>query len=215
LEGEMYDNKLLEINFYKNSKTHRLMLPYIGSEYEKYKVLIVGESHYLGEDDDREKVKDFKKWLTDKNEIKLIKPEYINTRCVVKEHCNNKNKQPFFSMIKKEIINVENFWNKVSFMNFFIVPSINGSRGIEVSKDIEEKSLENFENVLDVIKPNYILFLSKKSYCIFEKSNSKYLKNTFGFGHPSSRWWSRKRKDGKKYKEEFKEKIEEIFDKKI
>jgi len=161
------------------------------------------------------KVKNFKKWLTDKNEIKLIKPEYINTRCVVKEHCNNNNKQPFFSMIKKEIINVENFWNKVSFMNFFIVPSINGSRGIEVSKDIEEKSLENFENVLDVIKPNYILFLSKKSYCIFEKSNSKYLKNTFGFGHPSSPWWSRKRKDGKKYKEEFKEKIEEIFDKKI
>ena len=211
----MYDNKLLEINFYKNSKTHRLMLPYIGSEYEKYKVLIVGESHYLGEDDDREKVKDFKKWLTDKNEIKLIKPEYINTRCVVKEHCNNKNKQPFFSMIKKEIINVENFWNKVSFMNFFIVPSINGSREIEALKDMKEKSLENFENVLDVIKPNYILFLSKKSYCIFEKSNSKYLKNTFGFGHPSSPWWSRKRKDGKKYKEEFKEKIEEIFDKKI
>ena len=211
----MYDNKLLEINFYKNSKTHRLMLPYVGSEYEKYKVLIVGESHYLGEDNDREKVKDFKKWLTDKNEIKLIKPEYINTRWVVKEHCNNNNKQPFFSMIKKEIINVENFWNKVSFMNFFIVPSINGSREIEALKDMKEKSLENFENVLDVIKPNYILFLSKKSYCIFEKSNSKYLKNTFGFGHPSSPWWSRKRKDGKKYKEEFKEKIEEIFDKKI
>ena len=211
----MYDNKLLEINFYKNSKTHRLMLPYIGSEYEKYKVLIVGESHYLGEDNDREKVKDFKKWLTDKNEIKLIKPEYINTRWVVKEHCNNNNKQPFFSMIKKEIINVEKFWDKVSFMNFFIVPSINGSREIEALKDMKEKSLENFENVLNVIKPNYILFLSKKSYYIFEKSNSKYLKNTFGFGHPSSRWWSRKRKDGKKYKEEFKEKIEEIFDKKI
>lgn len=211
----MYDNKLLEMDFYKNSETHRLMLPYIGSEYGKYKVLIVGESHYLGEDNDREKVKDFKKWLTDKNEIKLIKPEYINTRCVVKEHCNNNNKQPFFSMIKKEIINVENFWNKVSFMNFFIVPSINGSREIEALKDMKEKSLENFENVLDIIKPNYILFLSKKSYCIFEKSNSKYLKNTFGFGHPSSPWWSRKRKDGKKYKEEFKEKIEEIFDKKI
>ena len=211
----MYDNKLLEIDFYKNSETHRLMLPYVGSEYGKYKVLIVAESHYLGEDNDREKVKDFKKWLTDKNEIKLIKPEYINTRCVVKEHCNNNNKQPFFSMIKKEIINVEKFWDKVSFMNFFIVPSINGSREIEALKDMKEKSLENFENVLDVIKPNYILFLSKKSYCIFEKSNSKYLKNTFGFGHPSSPWWSRKRKDGKKYKEEFKEKIEEIFDKKI
>jgi len=192
-----------------------LTLSRIGSEYEKYKVLIVAESHYLREDSDREKVKDFTKWLADKNEIKLMNEEYINTRKVVKKHCSNNNKQPFFSNIKKEIINIEKFWDKVSFMNFFIVPSINGSRAIAVSKDIEKKSLENFENVLDVIKPNYILFLSKKSYYIFEKSNSKYLKNTFGFGHPSSPWWSRKRKDGKKYKEEFKEKIEEIFDKKI
>ena len=211
----MYDNKLLEIDFYKNSRIHKLMLPYIGSEYEKYKVLIVAESHYLREDSDREKVKDFNKWLADKNEIKLMNEEYINTREVVKKHRSNNNKQPFFSNIKKEIINIEKFWDKVSFMNFFIVPSINGSRTIAVSKDIEKKSLENFENVLDVIKPNYILFLSKKSYYIFEKSNSKYLKNIFGFGHPSSPWWSRKRKDGKKYKEEFKEKIEEIFDKKI
>ena len=211
----MYDNKLLEIDFYKNSRIHKLMLPYIGSEYEKYKVLIVAESHYLREDSDREKVKDFNKWLADKNEIKLMNEEYINTREVVKKHRSNNNKQPFFSNIKKEIINIEKFWDKVSFMNFFIVPSINGSRTIAVSKDIEKKSLENFENVLDVIKPNYILFLSKKSYYIFEKSNSKYLKNIFGFGHPSSPWWSRKRKDGKKYKEEIKEKIEEIFNKKI
>ena len=68
----MYDNKLLEIDFYKNSRIHKLMLPYIGSEYEKYKVLIVGESHYLRKDSDREKVKDFNKWLADKNEIKLM-----------------------------------------------------------------------------------------------------------------------------------------------
>ena len=100
-------------------------------------------------------------------------------------------------------------------MNFFVVPSTNGSRGIIATKEMEEKSLNNFEEVIKVLKPNYILFLSKKSYYIFEKSNSKYLKNIFGFGHPSSPWWSRKRKDGKKYKEEFKEKIEEIFDKKI
>ncbi|WP_299572037.1 hypothetical protein, partial [uncultured Leptotrichia sp.] len=151
----MYDNKLLEIDFYKNSRIHKLMLPYIGSKYEKYKVLIVAESHYLIEDSDREKVKDFNKWIADKNEIKLMNEEYINTREVVKKHCSNNNKQPFFSNIKKEIINIEKFWDKISFMNFFIVPSINGSRTIAVSKDIEKKSLENFENVLDVIKPNY------------------------------------------------------------
>ena len=97
----MYDNKLLEIDFYKNSRIHKLMLPYIGSEYEKYKVLIVAESHYLREDSDREKVKDFNKWLADKNEIKLMNEEYINTREVVKKHCSKNNKQPIFFKYKK------------------------------------------------------------------------------------------------------------------
>ena len=145
----MYDNKLLEIDFYKNSRIHKLMLPYIGSKYEKYKVLIVAESHYLIEDSDREKVKDFNKWIADKNEIKLMNEEYINTREVVKKHCSNNNKQPFFSNIKKEIINIEKFWDKISFMNFFIVPSINGSRTIAVSKD---KSLKHLIILINVPK---------------------------------------------------------------
>ena len=118
------------------------------------------ERERIREDSDREKVKDFNKWLADKNEIKLMNEEYINTREVVKKHCSKNNKQPFFSNIKKEIINIEKFWDKVSFMNFFIVPSINGSRTIAVSKDIEKKSLENFENVLDVLN---VIFKSDNS----------------------------------------------------
>lgn len=39
-----YDSKLLEIDFYRY---HREYLPYIGEHYEKYKVLHVGESHYI------------------------------------------------------------------------------------------------------------------------------------------------------------------------
>ena len=46
-------------------------------------------------------------------------------------------------------------------MNFFVVPSTNGSRGIIATKEMEEKSLNNFEEVIKVLKPNYILFLSK------------------------------------------------------
>lgn len=207
----MYDEKFLEIDFYKYSKVHKLMLPYVGSEYEKYKVLIVAESHYLGDEEDREKVKDFKKWFEDKGEIKLTKngEKHIETIEVVKNNYDKK-PQPFFSKITKEAT-IEKFWEKVSFMNFFIVPSINGRRGIKSSIDMEEKSLENFEKVIDILKPNYILFVSKKSYYIFKKTNSKYLEKTFAFSHPSSCWWNKERKDGKKAKEEFKEKIEEIF----
>ena len=96
-------------------------------------------------------------------------------------------------------------------MNFFIVPSTNGSREIYSTKEVEEKSLSNFEEVIKVLKPNYILFVSKRSYCIFEKKNSEYLNKTSPFSHPTSIWWYRKRKDGKRAKDEFKEKIEIIF----
>ena len=74
-----------------------------------------------------------------------------------------------------------------------------------------EKSLNNFEEVIKVLKPNYILFLSKKSYCIFEKQNLESLRNTYTFCHPASAWWYRIRKDGRKSSDEFREKIEMIF----
>ncbi|ERT35502.1 hypothetical protein ABVN55_08795 [Fusobacterium animalis] len=96
-------------------------------------------------------------------------------------------------------------------MNFFIVSSTNGSRGIYSTKEVEEKSLNNFEQVIKILKPNYILFLSKKSYYIFKRENSEYLKKTSSFCHPTSIRWYKKGKDGKKSKDEFKEKIEIIF----
>ena len=55
---ESYDNELKEIEFYKNSETHQFMLPYVGSNYEEYRVLLVAESHYLGNEEDRKKVVD-------------------------------------------------------------------------------------------------------------------------------------------------------------
>ena len=93
----------------------------------------------------------------------------------------------------------------------FIVPSTNGSREICSTKEVEEKSLTNFEQVIKILKPNYILFLSKKSYHIFKRENSEYLKKTSSFCHPTSICWYKKGKDGKKSKDEFKEKIEIIF----
>lgn len=211
--NENYDDKLKEIEFYKNSKIHQCMLPYVGFKYEEYRVLLVAESHYLENEEDRKKVDNFEKWYGDKGNISLSCPKYIYTRGVVDECFSRGN--VFFQRIKKELekanIDIKYFWERVSFMNFFVVPSTNGSRGIIATKEMEEKSLNNFEEVIKVLKPNYILFLSKKSYCIFEKQNSESLKNTYTFCHPASAWWYRKRKDGGKSSDEFREKIEMIF----
>ncbi len=208
-----YDNELKEIEFYKNSTIHQCMLPYIGFNYQEHKVLLVAESHYLGNDEDRKKVANFKEWYEDKGDITLSQEGHIDTRGVVEQWFSNGN--GLFQKIKKELenanIDIKYFWERIAFMNFFIVPSTNGSREIYSTKEVEEKSLTNFEEVIKILKPNYILFLSKRSYYIFEKKNSEYLNKTFPFSHPTSIWWYRKRKDGKKAKDEFKEKIETIF----
>ena len=208
-----YDDALKEIEFYKNFKNHQLMLPYIGFNYQEHRVLLVAESHYLGNEEDRKKVANFKEWYEDKGDITLSQEGHINTRKVVEQWFSNGN--GLFQKIKKELknanIDIKYFWEKIAFMNFFIVPSTNGSREICSTKEVEEKSLTNFEQVIKILKPNYILFLSKRSYYIFERKNSEYLKKASSFCHPTSLWWYRKRKDGKKSKDEFKEKIETIF----
>ena len=41
-----YDKELKEIEFYK---THPEYLPFIGDLYDEFKILQVGESHYIGQ----------------------------------------------------------------------------------------------------------------------------------------------------------------------
>ena len=78
--NEHYDSELKEIEFYKNSIVQQLMLPYIGFNYQEHRVLLVAESHYLGNEEDRKKVANFKKWYEDKGDITLSQEGYINTR---------------------------------------------------------------------------------------------------------------------------------------
>ena len=131
-----YDDALKEIEFYKNSKNHQLMLPYIGFNYQEHRVLLVAESHYLGNEEDRKKVANFKEWYENKGDITLSQEGHINTREVVGQWFSNGN--GLFQKIKKELenanIDIKYFWERIAFMNFFIVPSTNGSREIYSTK---------------------------------------------------------------------------------
>ena len=179
---ESYDNELKEIEFYKNSTTHQYMLPYIGFNYQEYKVLLVAESHYLENDEDRKKVANFKEWYEDKGNISLSEKgyEHIHTRRVVQTWFSNGN--GLFQKIKKELenanIDTKYFWERIAFMNFFIVPSTNGSREIYSTKEVEEKSLSNFEEVLrSALEKNEPSFISRylldvaKAFSVFYNNN--------------------------------------------
>lgn len=208
------DKELRKLDFYKH---HELMLPYIGENYLKCKILLVAESHYLSPED-RENF-DMNKWLEDEKKVLITDKLYINTRDVIKGHSETESpKQTFFYRINqalKEIeIDKEYFWKSVSFMNYFIVPSTNGKAGIKnLTERIIEESQKNFEEVLEILKPNCIMFVSKKSYNLFMKYKSKKLKykEIFCCQHPSCAWWFRKQKNGNRAREMFKEKIKTVL----
>ena len=77
------------------------MLPYIGFNYQEHKVLLVAESHYLGNDEDRKKVANFKEWYEDKGDITLSEEGHIDTRGVIEQWFFNGN--GLFQKIKKNL----------------------------------------------------------------------------------------------------------------
>lgn len=127
-------------------RIHPEYKPFVGSEYEKYKVLIVGESHYIGQEYDAETkdkydVKYFlDNWLESScNEMYKDYPDYFNTRKVIENYMNGnrtKGHLIFTNIIKsfskivlgEEISSISNEsgkkFNCLAFMNFFQMPAI-------------------------------------------------------------------------------------------
>lgn len=120
--------------------------PFVGSEYEKYRILIVGESHYIGQEynpeiKDKYDVKYFlDNWLSSTcNELVNDYSDWFNTKKVIESFINgNRTKghliftniiKSFSSVVLGENIrsisndNCNNF-NCLAFMNFFQMPSI-------------------------------------------------------------------------------------------
>ncbi len=86
-------------------------------------------------------------------------------------------------------------------MNAFQRPAVGDDKSIKVYDIDIEKSTEVINQVIDIIKPKYICFISKKSY--------KKLSKKINFSkidavvHPASSWWYRKTKKGFNGKETF------------
>lgn len=61
-----YDTELMQIPHYQ---VHPEMMPFVGLNYEKYRILQVGESHYIGQiasaNEDSFPITHFSKWLSD------------------------------------------------------------------------------------------------------------------------------------------------------
>ncbi|PWL88521.1 MAG: hypothetical protein DBY14_02865 [Escherichia coli] len=131
-----YDELLKNVDFYK---LHPQYMAFVGDNYEKYKILHIGESHYLNQDrnddDNKYSLKYFNNWWSDEcSELKNDYEEYYNTRGVLKNYLDGDRKKGytiFRNMLDVfcDVYGVEkngdtDLYNNFAFMNFFQIPSL-------------------------------------------------------------------------------------------
>jgi len=223
-----YYDKLAQIEHFK---LHPEMLPYVGPQYERVKVLLVGESHYLGKcyEDDKAFCDDFlQNWYengTDhfawksQGENPETDQEYFNTRIVVRnylEHYRSRAHSMFrnpsvvfcdviSNMDPEIIINDSDAFSCFAFCNYFQRPEIKTGGSFDSTEQDDSKSAEIFNEIIKALDPSLVVFLSRKAYENYKNKLGQRIDDTFikAVAHPTSSWWNKENGACKTGKEEF------------
>ena len=159
-----YYNQLKEIPFYK---IHPSYLPFVGEDYDKYRILQVSESHYCMKIIDRQKynIPYFKNWFT--SECRDVEENMLCgniTRGVCErvirnakdEECRFPNFDNPLRSFCKIVLQMENVkmskytddrknYSHFAFMNFYQVPAFK-NMGCFKNSFYEEANKENIDN---------------------------------------------------------------------
>lgn len=222
-----YDKQLLNINLYKK---HPELLPYIGENYSNNRILLVGESHYIQEEQIKEKYRDERvfadEWYSNFEELKrtisdnpLFDWGWAHTRKIATGFMNGRHNGPMYSnpakCIKEEIefrigqpVSERAAYSCLAFMNYFQRPSIRKGKNIEPTEMDIVIAEETFSSVVDILKPSIIIFASKTAFYWYSKTASKINGMVESVVHPSCAWWH-SHNDGK---QKFKRIIGEYLD---
>lgn len=222
-----YEKELSNIPFYK---IHPEYKPFIGEKYDAFRILLIGESHFIGQTPDTERfpLSYFQEnwWSGDCNELhKAYRDGYYVTRNVINNYkTGNRTKAHgiFTNSIKSfsdvvlgesvQHISVEES-QKIeyfAFMNFFQMPSLykgmkfwnslKKSAGADkesaskVWHDAVRESSKTIDEVIDVLRPKLVVFVSKSAGEAYQEANARYSSDVVVVSHPGCRWWNRRRK---------------------
>ena len=195
------ESNLLKIGIF--SKYNNL-IPYLGKNYSQYKILIIGESHFL-EENVIDQVKDdfyegnlnnYEHYI--KENINILNNKYECTR--KKLHPIHKN---ILSALKKNNLD----YNNIAYYNFFLKPAKFRTTLNLTEKDIEVAN-DVIKKIINILTPRIIIFVSKKAYLNYHNRESK----SFYVQHPTCHWWYKKSTNQKLYG---KEKFVDIISKNI
>ena len=215
-----YDKQLLEIDHYKK---YPVMMPFVGKSYSNSnaKILLIAESHFLHsetaeiigkEEFDRLRTDWYKRSSTD-FEKQGLRIHSIYTRAVVYSALYNDYSNSFriFYNINSEaretfkLNGLEgNPLEYMCFYNYFQRPAFQSGKSIIDTEEDNEKAFAVYNEVVQILKPDLVIFVSAKAANIYKYyRNQKYKGIASGLNqpdfdvvpHPGSSWWNRKSKN--------------------
>lgn len=218
-----YDEELLKNEFLNK---HWECLPYIGERYKETHLLLIGESHYVSENDIKYvNLTDFYDIPFDDLEGEDYKT-WINTRSVYERRVYyHKELKHFFYNPAVEIAKIVNqtevlskeqiydAMHRYAFMNYYKRPSFEKGktiRGLTEKDFIMAYDVSSF--IIEILKPKLIVFISQKAYkafCNYDNNNLRIKYTIKSVSHPSSCWWNRRRKDDGCAREDFSKYLKE------
>ncbi|MEA5050312.1 MAG: hypothetical protein VB021_02425 [Oscillospiraceae bacterium] len=159
----MYDRQTDGIGFYQSHSEYR---PFVGADFEKYRILIIGESHYIGQScggsDNPYEIDYFmRNWFDgDCTELNAAYANWFNTQEVIHNYMNGNRRKGYLiftnlaksfskTILGDEIGSISSESGRIfdyfAFMNFFQMPSLYSGKGFWDSLKLSAKRINRPE----------------------------------------------------------------------
>lgn len=180
-------------------KIHHEMLPFIGEKFEKDRILLISESHYLPEI----KMAAFTDvWYKDRSLVDSVQKNHI-TRVVA----GNGSHRLFTNI--NSVLNKENLnFSSCAWYNFYQKPARHKDSIKHSLSPLDRKvAQETFEDLINILKPKAVIILSKLAFDDLHKVDGKIVRvwdkemaahrykefniPLYSIQHPNSAWWNK------------------------
>ena len=194
------DKALKKISFYQQ---YPQLMPFIGNEYSKTRVLLLGECHSFSKESTANQ--DPEAWYN-KNHSALNEDEIrrTNTRLDVNDFIKAKSRRVMFGRIDQALKD-SNFSGiqSIAFMNAFQRPAIGNGKSLIVHDFDIKQSANVINQVITIIEPGHLCFFSIKAHKALSVALNFDQSRIHVVAHPSCGWWTHKTSKGTNGKEEF------------
>ncbi len=180
---------------------HREMLPFIGSNFDDNRILIVAESHYVPKSI-KHQLGDEWYDISSSDFIKKTLQNNTNSRGVIAQISKGKGHGLFHNIGNAlKAANQKYSLNDIAWYNFYQKPAEFG-KSIKPTELDKKKAISVFETILDVLKPKLVIFVSRlsfnelKGHKKWNKEKNGHIYKNFNIPmcvvpHPTCQWWNK------------------------